>query len=79
MPMTLEQALSFRVPWVGKQLRHMQARDWHRFYRRLGDNQMMMDAFWRHQWDDAMDQRAHASADRLADLMTALGIIVAEA
>ena len=38
----------------------------------------MMGAFWRHQWDDEMDQRAHASADRLDDLMTALGIIFHE-
>jgi hypothetical protein len=73
--MTLEQALAFRVPWIGKQLRHMKADDWRRFYRRLGDNHMMMDAFWRHQWDDAMDQRAHAQADRLDDLQQVLRII----
>ena len=76
--MTLERALAFRVPWIGKQLRHMKTHDWHRFYRRLVHNEAMMDAFWRHQWDDEMDQRAHASADRLADLVTALGIICAE-
>ena len=77
--MTLEQALAFRVPWIGRQLRHMKADDWRRFYQRLVDNQMMMDAFWRHQWDDEMDQWAYAQADRLADLMTALGIIFTEA
>jgi hypothetical protein len=76
--MTLEQALSFRVPWVGKQLRHLKADDWHRFWRKRGDNQMMMDAFWRHQWDDVMDRHAHAQADRLDGLQEALCVILAD-
>ena len=76
--MTLERALAFRVPWIGKQLRHMKAHDWRRFRQRLVHNEAMMDAFWRHQWDDEMDQQAHASADRLADLQEALRDIFAD-
>lgn len=73
--MTLEQALAFRVPWSGKQLRHMKVADWPRFYRRLGDHQVLADVWWRHQWDDEMDQRAHATADRLDDLQAALRVL----
>ena len=73
--MTLERALAFRVPWIDKQLRHMKAHDWRRFHRRLVNNEAMIDAFWRHQWDDEMDQRAHASADQLADLEEAIRVI----
>jgi len=71
--MTLEQALAFKIN--GKQLRHMSEDDWRRFHQRLVNQQAMMDAFWRHQWDDEMDQRAHAQADRLADLQEALRVI----
>ena len=52
--------------------------DWQGLFLKIEEQQAMMDAFCRHQWDDDMDQRAHASADRLDDLMTALGIICAE-
>ena len=75
--MTLEQALAFRI--YGKALREMKSpSDWQRLFLKIEEQQAMMDAFWRHQWDDEMNQRAHASADQLADLMTALGIIFAE-
>jgi len=74
--MTLEQALAFRI--YGKALREMKSpSDWRRLFLKIEQRQMLMDAFFRHQWDDEMDQLAHAIADRLADLMTALGIIFA--
>jgi hypothetical protein len=75
--MTLEQALAFRI--YGKALREMKSpSDWRRLLLRIEERQAMMDAFWRHQWDDEMDQRAHAGADRLGDLITALGVVCAE-
>ena len=75
--MTLEQALAFRI--YGKALREMKSpSDSQRLFLKIEQRQMMMDALWRHQWDDEMDQRAHASADRLGDLMTAVGIICAK-
>jgi hypothetical protein len=61
--MTLEQALRFRAPWVNKPLRDMSTEDWSRFRERFHQHQAIMDAFWRHQWDDTMDQQAHALAD----------------
>jgi hypothetical protein len=77
--MTLAQALRFRAPWVNKPLRHMSAEDWSRLREKLQLHEAMMDAFWRHQWDDQMDQRAHAMADRLGDLQEAIKVIFAEA
>jgi hypothetical protein len=73
---TLEDAINFRAPFVGLRLRDMRADDWSRMYRKINEHQMMMDAFWRHQWDDEMDQWAHASADRLSDLAKAMRIIL---
>jgi hypothetical protein len=75
--MTLEQALAFRI--YGKALREIKSpSEWRRLFLKIEERQAMMGAFWRHQWDDEMDQRAHASADQLDDLMTALGIIFHE-
>jgi hypothetical protein len=74
---TLEQAINFRAPFVGLRLRDMRADDWSRMFRKINEYEMMMDAFWRHQWDDEMDQRAHAHADRLDDLAQALRVILA--
>jgi hypothetical protein len=72
--MTLEQALAFKI--YGKALRDMKSpSDWRRLFRKIEEQEELMDVFWRHQWDDSMDQSAHASADRLADLEQALRVI----
>jgi hypothetical protein len=34
MTMTLEQAIRFRVPWIGKELRDMTHQDWRRLRNR---------------------------------------------
>jgi hypothetical protein len=76
MTMTVQQALAFVPPYSSKPLRDMSRHDWSRMFRKIDEHQTMTDAFWRHQWDDEMDQRAHASADRLDDLIKALRIIL---
>jgi hypothetical protein len=75
--MTLEQALNFRVP-SGKRVRNMSARDWRQFFERARAERAMLDTIAARDITDEEDQHLHAAADRLDDLMTALGIICAE-
>jgi hypothetical protein len=74
--MTVQQALAFVPPYSSKPLRSMKAADGRLMFRKINEHEMMMSAFRRHQWDDEMDQRAHASADRLHDLICAMRIIM---
>jgi hypothetical protein len=74
--MTLEQALAFKI--AGKQLRHMSADDWRKWVRRFNAEYAMLAAMDERHITDEQDQHFHASADRLGDLMTALGIIFAD-
>jgi hypothetical protein len=73
--MTPEQALAFKI--AGKQLRHM-SEDWRQWLRRIRAECMMLAAMSEADVTDEQDQSFHASADRLGDLMTALGIVRAE-
>ena len=74
--MTLEQALAFKL--YGKQLRDMSTDDWRQWLKRIRAERKMLETISHSDITDEQDQRFHASADRLGDLITALGIICAE-
>ena len=74
--MTLEQALAFEI--AGKQLRRMSADDWRQWLKRIRAEYAMLAVMDERHITNEQDQRFHAAADRLGDLMTALGIICAE-
>ena len=57
----------------------MSADDWRQWLRRIRAEYAMLAAMDERHITDEQDQRFHAAADRLGDLMTALGIIFAEA
>jgi hypothetical protein len=75
--MTLEQALAFKIS--GKQLRHMSEDDWRQWLRRVRAEYRMPLETDERDISPEEDQYLHAAADRLDDVMTALGIIFAEA
>jgi len=62
----------------GKQLRHMSEDDWRQWLRRIRAKYAMLVAMDKRHIADEQDQRFHASADQLGDLITALGIVCAE-
>jgi hypothetical protein len=61
----------------GKEMRHMKAHDFRRLFRRIDRQQPWEDALWQSgRRSDERDQKAHALADRLADLDAALKAIM---
>jgi ribosome assembly protein YihI (activator of Der GTPase) len=52
--------------------------DWRQWLKRIRAERVMLETMDERDITDEQDQRFHASADRLDDLMTALGIICAE-
>ena len=76
MAMTLERALAFKIN--GKALRDMSTEDWRQWLRRFNAEVAMLAALNERDISPEEDQHLHASADRLGDLMTALGIICAK-
>jgi hypothetical protein len=74
--MTLEQALAFRIDGVA--LRDMSKDDWRKWLKRIREEHKMLEAMDERDITDEQDQRFHASADRLGDLITTIGIVCAE-
>jgi hypothetical protein len=75
--LTLQQALNFCMP-NGKALRDMSADDWRQWVRRFYAEYEMLEEMDERHITNEQDQRAHARADRLADLQEALRVIFAD-
>ena len=69
--MTLEQALAFKIN--GKALRDMSQGDWRQWLKRMRAEHAMLEAMDERDLTDETQQRFHAIADRLGDLIAALG------
>jgi hypothetical protein len=71
---TLEQVLNFRMS-NGKRLRDLSADDWRQWLKRIRAEYAMLVARNERDITDEEDRHLHAVADRLDDLITAMGII----
>jgi hypothetical protein len=75
--MTPRAAANFVVPYADKELRHMKRQDWLWTFSCMRDEMRRWDVLWKSGAMTAeLDARAHAAADRLADLTEALRIIL---